>query len=181
MPHSDGIPSKIKGNGGKPHLDHHFCPFPNIWIPTQWEISLPVGQQDGEEQPHFAAAGHGRLHHLDVPEGSPVLSLAHEGLNYPHVLPWHSLDCSWMEEQGQRILDKLRAAGLPDTHTRATDTDKAFCSRAGHGLDKLRCLTNKVHDPGPSRNNSSVFAGKEKSATQNKVNVLKGMIQIFLS
>lgn len=62
----------------------HICQDLNA---KQWEISLPVGQQDGEEQAHFAAAAHGRLHHLDVPEGSPVLSLAHEGLNYPHVLP----------------------------------------------------------------------------------------------
>lgn len=161
QPHTDGIHSKVKRNGGQPHLYHHFSTFPNIWMPKEWDISLPIGQQHGEEQPHFTAAGHRRLHHLDVPEGFPVLSLAHEGLNYPHMLPWHSLDCSWMEEQGQGILDKLRAASLSQIHSQATNTVKTICSKAGWGLDKLRCLTNKLLDPGQTSKNSSVLAGKK--------------------
>lgn len=87
MPHSDGIHSKLKGNGGEPHLCHQFSTFPKDGNAKAVELSLPIGQQNGEEQPHLTAAGHRRLHHLHVPEGSPVLPLAHQGLDYPHVLP----------------------------------------------------------------------------------------------
>jgi len=66
--------------------------------------SLPVGQQHSEEKPRFTTAWHWWLHHLYVGEGSPMLSLAHEGLQNSRMLPWLSFDCSWMKKQGQRIL-----------------------------------------------------------------------------
>ena len=71
------------------------------------DISLPIGQQHSEEKPHFATAGGRELHHLRVSEGSPMLSLAHEGLKNSHALPRHRFGCSWFKQQGQGALQKV--------------------------------------------------------------------------
>lgn len=53
-------------------------------------------------------------------------------------------------------------------HTPVQQTQKTFCSKAGQGLDKLRCLTNKILDPGHTSKNSSVFAEQKHQPYKTK-------------